>query len=385
MIKKILIWYFMLSKRLLKKTGFLIILLLIPLLAFLMNYFIEKEDSGLLHVALASEDEHDEFAKNLLKKIDADSEVFMFTICDTEEDAKQMVKTSKADAAWVITAGVEDNLQSIVEGKKRELIKVYETEENIILKISRERIFGVMFPYLSYYLYEDYVINDLPEGVSISSEELEENYRIFAVDESMVDFEFLDSSQTDIEGAKFLASPIRGLLVVIMLLSGISATIYFLQDERRGTFSWLPANKGYFVLFGNNIAALSLAGVFVTLALILANVYTSFVRETIAMILLIFVTAAFCAVLGAVFKTINIMSIIIPTLMVVSVVFCPVFFNTHFPGQEILPPYYYLYGINDGRYLLAMVLYCVIMLPAGYVLYILFRRKKYLRNKRKYV
>lgn len=376
MIKKAFIWYFTLGKRLLKKIGFIVILLLIPLLAFIMNYFIEKEESGLLHIALATEDTEDEFAQKLLNEIDTDSEVCRFTICKTDDEAKQMVKTSKADAAWVLCEDIENKFKDVVDGKKTELLNVYETEENVILKISREKIIDVVFPYLSYLLYEDYVIESLPEGTEVSSEELEENYRIFAADESIVDFEFLNSSQTEIEKVSFLTAPIRGLLIVIMLLSGTAATIYFLQDEKRGTFSWLPVNKRYFVLLANNMAALSLSAICVTVTLVLAKVYTGFIRETVAMILLVIAISAFCALLGAIFNTVDIMSIVIPTLTVLAVVFCPVFVNAKIFGQQIFPPYYYLYGINNVRYLYQMVIYCIIVLPAGYILYCLFGRKK---------
>ena len=45
MISRVFTWYLMLKKRLLRKTGFLVILFMIPLFAFVF-YLCSKEDGG---------------------------------------------------------------------------------------------------------------------------------------------------------------------------------------------------------------------------------------------------------------------------------------------------------------------------------------------------
>ena len=91
MISKVLTWYWMLNKRLLKKVGFIVILILIPVFAFVFHHFVEQDNGGLLRIALAMEDAEDELARKLMNRVNQQSQVFDFTVCDTEEEAKKQV------------------------------------------------------------------------------------------------------------------------------------------------------------------------------------------------------------------------------------------------------------------------------------------------------
>ena len=130
----------------------------------------------------------------------------------------------------------------------------------------------------------------------------------------------------------------------------------------------MPMNKRIFVSWGNNLAAMSLAAVSASVALLACGNYTDFGRETIAMILYIFVGASFCSILGNVCGTVKGMSIALPVVLVLSLVCCPVFFNTRMPLRHVLPPYFYLYSINNAKNLLWMAIYCAIAYPMGYLL-----------------
>lgn len=370
MIKKVVIWYLMLKKRLLKKAGFLVILCIIPMLAFLLRTFVEKEDSGLIRVAMAAENPEDELTIELMEKACEENHIFTFRICDTPQEAKRCVENASVDVAWIFENNMQEQIQKAAEGKKVSLLTVYEVEENTFLKISREKLFGVLYPYIAYYTYENYVTEDMRLDDLVHAEELKETFEAYIADDKFIDFEFLDSSQKNLSESHFLTSPIRGLLMIVMLLSGMASTMYFLQDEKKGTFSWLSREKRFCVFLGSNFAALSLAGFFVTAALIFSNSYTSIVSETISMLLFILMASIFCTILGAVFRSVKSMCIMLPTIMVAAVAFCPVFFNTHIAFQQVLPPYYYLYSINDVSFWWLMALYCIIACPIGYVLYV---------------
>lgn len=368
MISRVFTWYLMLKKRLLKKTGFMVILFLIPVFAFVF-YLCSKDDGGgLLRIALAVEDEDDEIAVEMMEKINAESNVFRFTICESAAEAKREVEATNADGAWVFVEDMEEQLKAIGEGKSKTLVKIYESEENAFLKVAREKIFAVLYPYVAYYLYEDYITNEMLPHENVSEELLKEKYEIIGEQDGFIEFEFLDSEQKNVEDVNYLTSTIRGLLMSMMLLSGMASTMYFLRDEEKGVYSWIPTRKRIFVSWGNNLAALSLSAVFVSAALLLGGNYTNFWRETASMILYILMAASFCSILGSVFRTVKGMSIALPTVLVVSIVFCPVFFNTRLPMQQILPPYFYLYSINSAKTLIWMVLYCVISYPLGYLL-----------------
>ena len=368
MINKVWIWYLMLNKRLLKKTGFLIILILIPVFAFIFQYFVEQDNGGLMRIALALEDSEDAVAKRLLERVNQPSQVFDFTVCHSEEEAKRQVAGAKAEAAWVFVDDMDKRMQEIATGKDRAIVKVYESEENTFLNISREKIFSVLYPEIAYYIYEDYITNEMLADEEISDERLQEAYEVIGEEDSFIEFSFLDSNQEGIEDANYLTSTLRGLLIVLMLLAGMAATMYHLTDREEGLFSWLPIKKWIFVSWGNNLAALSMAAVFVTIALIATGNYTSFWQETVAMVLFILAGSVFCSTLGVLLQQVHHMCVAVPAILVLCIVFCPVFFNIRVPMQQILPPYYYLYAIHSYEFVIWQLLYCVAGYPLCYIL-----------------
>lgn len=368
MISKVWIWYLMLNKRLLKKIGFMIILILIPIFAFIFHYFVEQDNGGLMRIALAMEDTEDEVAKKLLERVNQPSQVFDFTVCDSEEEAKKQVAGAKAEAAWVFVDDMDSRMQEIATGKDRAIVKVYESEENTLLTISREKIFSVLYPEIAYYIYEDYITNQILADEEISEERLQEGYEVIGEEDSFIEFSFLDSNQEAIEDTNYLTSTLRGLLIVLMLLAGMAATMYHLTDREGGLFSWLPTTKWIFVSWGNNLAALSMAAVFVTIALIATDNYTSFWQETVAMLLFVLTGTVFCSTLGVLLQKVHHMCVVVPAVLVMCIVFCPVFFNIHVPFQQVLPPYYYLYSIHSYEFVKWQLLYCVIGYPVCYIL-----------------
>ena len=105
-IKRILFWYYILNKRMLKKISYLVILLLIPLLTFMITTSSHGE-SGFLTIALAAEEPDDPTAQRIIDRIDNDSQVIQYIHCDSVEDAESSVKTGKANFAWIINENID--------------------------------------------------------------------------------------------------------------------------------------------------------------------------------------------------------------------------------------------------------------------------------------
>ena len=368
MNSRVFTWYLMLNKRLLKKAGFLVILFLIPIFALVFQLCSKDDTGGFLRIALAVEDADDKLAVTLMNQVKTEGKVFQFSIYDSPEQAKQAVEAAKADVAWVFVENMQEQFQKIGAGKKQTLVKIYESEENTFLKLAREKLFATLYPHMAYYMYEDYIKNEMLPDENVSDELLREEYEVISDQDDFIEYEFLDSDQKDVNDVKYITSTFRGLLTSFMLLSGMAATMYFLQDDEKGVYSWMPKSKRIFVSWGNNVAALSLAAVSASVALLASGNYTDFGREIIAMILYIFVGASFCSILGTMCRTVKGMSIALPVVLALSIVCCPVFFNTRMPLRQVLPPYFYLYAISNVKNLLWMVIYCVIAYPLGYLL-----------------
>lgn len=367
-LSKIFTWYYILVKRLLKKPGFLMILLLIPILAIGLNLAADEEKS-IVKVSLASKDKS-EYAQSVIDSIDKESDLLSYYICETPEEAIEMVKSQKVDTAWILREDLEKNVNLFASSKNVVLADVYLVEDNTFVQSSREVLFGALFEKISYRMYENAVNSSVGQG-NVSDEVLREEYNIFGKEDAIVAIKFLNSVNDILEDADYLTAPLRGLLSIVMLFCGIAAAMYFNNDDKKKIYSSISYRKRAFVMFGNNLAAMTIAGIAITISIAVSGIYTNFLYETLMMILLVLAATGFCSLLGSVFSSNTLLSAMLPSVLVLSIAFCPVFinFNTYEFIQAVLPPYYYLYGINDISYALPFLAYIVVTFALAYFIY----------------
>lgn len=377
-LKRMLIWYLLLNKRLFKKAGFLVILALIPILAFLMASAVEKEDSGFMTVALYFGENDPEMIERLNNAFDNEkSELFFYKICETEKEAIGLAARAEADAAWVFADDLDAEIDSYSRGNPTVLVKVYEAEENSILMLSREKIFSSLYPYISYKMYDSYIDEEIVTDIEITEEMKRDAYEIFGEDKKLINFKFLDTDEKQTETRNFLISPLSGMFAILILLCGLASTMYFINDEQKGTFNWLLPKKRVAVLWTSNFCAVTIAGIFSTIALILSKNYTNIGAETLMMLLYILAASSFCTLVGSLIPSQKAFGIILPIVLVACLVFCPIFFELKGFGavQALLPPYYYLNGRYDLIYALYSLLYIAVSCAIAYGIYV-FRHRQ---------
>ncbi len=365
-----LTWYGILHKRLLKKPGFLVILCAIIMLTVMMTV-VSRADAGFVHIAIAAEEQSPE-TDRVIERLKNTGKIIRFTVCATPQEAVDLVKSSRADTAWVFPMDFDERVDKNAAGQNTPLVAVYATEDTTFVRSSREKLYGAMFEEVSYSLFTQFVRAELPNGATISDEALRASYAKFTYDDGMVDFVFMDSAQASLDGANYLTSPLRGLLMTMMLFCGLAATMVFKNDEKKRVFSTLPAEKRLLVFFGNNLAALSIAAVFVTAALVLSGLYTDILRESVMMGLFILAAAGVCTLVGALSPSNHVMGALLPVLLIASVALSPVFFNLRVGALRFaLPGYYYLYGMNDWRYIWSFAVYALAVYGLATAVYIL--------------
>ncbi len=367
LLKKCAAWYFMCSKRLLHKLSFIIILCLIPVIIPVTKLAMSGE-SGILRIAVASQD-NSPAAKRAMEKLRNTDSIIQFVICDTESDATDMVTTHKADAAWVYKDNIEERINSFIKKESKEpFLKVIEREENVILQMSREMFYETIFDEVSFSLYSNYAHNNLKLVGKISDEELRANYFDREKGRSIIEMTKL-SSDAPVK-QNYLISPIRGILSILLILSGLAAAMYFLKDNSNGKFAWLSPTKRILPAFATCLSASAFSGVAILLALLVGGFSVGFLREFISMILFIIATSIFSLCFCIMFKSYGKLGAVIPGIIVFALVLSPIFFNvSFFPMLRfLLPSHYYLYSIYDNAYYLYFILYSLLILAVVLIL-----------------
>lgn len=357
-MRRIAVWYVLLNKRLFKKRSFLLILCMVPLLMAGMRLAAQQE-SGIVTVALCMQNPADELSAKVVERLQGSNDVLRYVVCDTEEEARGLVESFQADAAWIFP---EDLLECMREAAAHKLVEpvvtVVEREDNIPLIFSREVLSSALYPDFSYLVYQDFVRDDL--GLEADERELKEAYELALMEGSLFQIEYFDGQAT--EDSNYLLAPMRGILALWLVLCGFAASMYFIQDERRGTFSWMPVKHRLWLAFGFHAVLLSDAAAVLLIACGLAGVFTVWYKELLNALLFMGCVMMFCNLLRLLCGTLERLGSCIPILLMGMAVLCPVFINLNRfrPLNYLLPPYYYLQATHSTYHLYLMAAYiCV--------------------------
>lgn len=359
-------WFLLLNKRLYKKVTFLLILVLIPVLV--MGYgAVARDESGLLTVALACEGE-DPTATQIMQELKDNSNLIRFVICDDPKTAEAMVNGQRADAAWIFEDELEEAIYrfAVDPARKNAFVQIIEGESTIPLKLVREKLSGVLFSRTSKAYYLDYLRNHVPEVKDVPDEELLQYYDDFASEAKFFEFAYLDggSKNEDSPSTNYLLSPVRGLLAVVIVLGGLAAAMYYIQDEKLGTFSLVAQNRKAPVEFGCQMIAVLNVSVVALIALAFAGLAVSLGRELLLLLLYTVSTALFCMTVRRICGSVGALGTLLPLLVVVMLVVCPVFFDLGAlrTVQYLFPPTYYIHAAHSNYYLGLQVIYTAALL-----------------------
>lgn len=366
-MKKMLKWFWMLSKRLYKKPSFLVLILLIPLCVALFAGA-ARESSGFVHIALAREQESDPVATAIMNDLLAEEGLIRFSQMSRQE-ALEAVQTGQADEAWIFPANTAQQLQDFAAGKGKYIVQTVTLEETVSVKLSREKLSATVYAYLAKAYYVDYVRSEFSRLEHLSDRELEVYFEEVRVNEDL----FVYGNPADSSGnqpVNYLTSPIRGLLAVVMLLCGMAATLYYMQDEAAGTFAWAQQSKKGLIALCCIVTAAVNISVILLLSLGVDRLLGNLFREIGALLLYSLCCAAFCLLLKQIFSTIRAYAAIVPLIAVVMLGLCPVFFDFRewYVWQHFLPPTYYINASYDSRYFLYMLGYIPACLAVAFLL-----------------
>ena len=165
-IRRFFLWYALLSKRLLRRPGYLAVLLLIPLFAIALALF-SRQESGVVTVALCLEEPADPAARAAAERLLNAESILRCSAYPDGDAAREAVRQGQADAAWILPADLEKRLSSFARYGSGGCITVVEREENVFLMLAREKLYAALYPELSFDLFRNYLVRELgAEGLT---------------------------------------------------------------------------------------------------------------------------------------------------------------------------------------------------------------------------
>ena len=356
----------LLTKRLYRKPLFLAIVLLIPLLTFGYSA-IAKADSGFMTIALAQKDPQDSMGKQIIEDLMSGSPLIRFLLCETPEEARELVVYGKADSAWIFDDDLQNKICAFVANPaaRNAFVQILEREQSVTLLLTHEKLSGLIFTYLSPEIYLQYIRKNIPELAGTSDAVLMEHYHKVSLDDTLFTF----ATQTENPSTQsYLLTPVRGLLAVVTLLCGLSSAMFYIEDVKQGLFSRIPIKKLPIAEFLCQMITVGNIALIATVTLFLSGLNGSAWKELGLMFLYIPCVSLFAMVLRRIFPGMRALGIVTPLLVVVAMCACPVFLDL-IPLRTfalLLPPTYFIRGAFDAAYIGYMVCHCAVCAALSY-------------------
>ena len=355
-LSRFLLWCGLLTKRLLRRPAYLAVLLLIPLFALALALF-SRQESGVLSVALVLEDPDDPAARAAADRLTAGESILRCKEYENADEARDAVRTGRADAAWIFSEDYEKKLDRFARRGRADAVTVIEREDNVLLRLAREKLFAAMYPETSFALFSSFLDEELGAEEPDRSTRLR-YYASGATAEKVLRFETVEGGETDTEGS-YLIAPLRGIMALLLVLCGMASGLYCYQEERGGSFIWLSARRRRWLPLLSHCTAIAPAALAALAAMALAGITVSFGRELLLMLLYVPATALFCELLRCLCPREEHYGTLIPVLTAAMLVLCPVFLDLGLlrPLGQLLPPYWYLRALRNGAEMTGLLLY----------------------------
>lgn len=365
---RMLLRFTLLQKRLFKRYGFLFMLVLAPLLAAGVGR-LSEEAAGIATVALYLP-ERDEAAEEIAGRLLEGRGVLRYLSCGDGEEARLMVETGEADAAWIFAEDLSAQIEALAGRRRvRPVVTVVERQDSVPLTLGREILSAAIFPSFSYAVYAGYVRDELGLA-AMTDEELRRVYDGVAVEGSLFQMVYPDETPGEAEDFTYVQAPLRGILAIWFTFVGLAAALWFMQDEERGVYGRIPVAGRLSASYAAGAVFLLDAGVVFLLSCKLAGVFTNWKREMASCAVFAACVLAFANLLRLLCCTPRRLGMVFLPLLAAMLALCPVFLNLQYfrAGKRLLPPWYYLQSIHNTRYLYEMALYTVVLVLVSAVL-----------------
>lgn len=403
------VWFLLSCKRYLRRVSFLLILLVLPAAAFFIRR-LEREEGQEVKIAVCAEgvsrkEEGTTSIENpdrsltpleeeLLEALTGEEEgrnraLFRFYACEDEEQVKAQVASRKAECGYVISRDLRRKLD---EKDYKRCIRVYSAPSTVLAALSTETVFASLMKLYDREIFVDYAVESVtvreeetadgsgvPGGGELaggSEKKLEklagELYDKWLNNGSTFRFEYRWQKQkhekTDGETGRedssyegngiepvdqteeepLMVFPVRGIVAVFLLLTGLYSAVMLGNDEKKGLFLPLSPGQRLVCRIGVLGAPVFLGALSAFGALKAGGCLQDPVREAWVMAVYVLAVCVFSWGVKAVCRRPQAVCCLIPFFLVGSLVFTPVFVDMRqfFPAwgwiEKLFLPSYYL-------------------------------------------
>lgn len=355
-MKKIFTWYFIFTKRQLKRISTIFILSAMLLLTIGLKIMSTDITASMDIGFYINESDTDTIMSDIENGLETHEGLLNFLSYTSKEQLEADVSSGKLQCGYIFS---DDFSEKIVKNNTRNLVTLIETPDNIISLLGNLVIMATVIEntacdmLIEDILDQDFFVNVPEQDLS----ELRDTYNKFATNGSTFAFDY-DTMYEDYKGssdkidiAPFLATPVRGIIAIFVFISALTGGVAWFNDEDGAIYANIPLRKRHGIRLLTIAIPTILAGVMGYISIVTAlksDTGFSPIKELYTMVIYSILCFVFSFVLSYAAKK-NVYCALIPVFILGSVVCCPIIFNLgnlipslKFLQHLFLPTYYLL-------------------------------------------
>lgn len=384
-MKKEMVWLKLIAKRLLKNPMFVTTLILIPAIVLGIRFFVGNTDTLLRVAVYTTPSSHDTTGQMLVKYLlDHSGSAVTFYQTDSETELQKDVAEGYAACGYIVPELLDEKITGFQTDRKP-IVKAIHQKNELRTKIIDELVYSGIYKFLSFDILNGFINKRVDSDVS---QELTDMYNAYLGTQAFFEYEMADGSKNKIlnqSDASYLLLPIRGMTAVLLLLAGMTGTLFWYGDREKNVFAWLCEKERRSIQLLYLLAPVLLAGAAGLSAIFLTGISSSIFNELLCMSLYLFALVAFCHLLNILLPRLTWMLAAIPLFTAGSLIVCPVFIDLSATIpifryiQKLTPVSYYLNSLYSVRTKWMLAAFGILMILLRFLVSSLHRHQKTFR------
>ncbi len=349
-------------------------------MVFMLN-IMSTADAGLMTIGVYIPSD-DEYSMRFRQDLADNPGSLQFIFYDNEETLIEDVERQRLAEAWIVPENFEKTVMDMAEkGRTKEKIQIVIRESGLTHMLGREVLCSRVYPMVARQIAINYS-SEKVYGENITEEQLQkiiDTYDGYSINGNLFEMGYIDKSDGDTsDDLNYLMMPLRGILALWLLLCGVAASMYYLEDEKNGLFVWWKTKVPLVRDFLYYLVIVLIPSIMVLIGLAYGGVFTTFGREVIAILLYDFAVITLANVLRLLIRSIKGLGIVTPILIMASAIFSPVFIDIKEGRQlqKLCPTFHYLYCIHDQYFVKSLLIYGILLLILWYLFNTLYHHFK---------
>lgn len=349
--------YVMLYKHIILNKSFIITLLLVPLLVSIFMFSGQRKE-GYFSIGIKASDDNYEFVKSVM---DMDT-IIDFVRIDEKEDPKEAVINGIVDSVWVIDDNLKEELMDCInKGEYHPVVHLMNKDESISIRYANILLDCLLFKEASPLIFDKYA-SKFPVYLT-NVEKFQE-----VVKKRRESGKFIESKYLENVSARSAASfPLRGILGLFLVLLGMLVSINLSKDYEKGLFVWWNSKNTMVRDYLYYLGPMLVGTLVMVIALYVCGEGNGILREVISAFLLMSAVIVSSNFIRNIIVSYHKMSILLPVILLVNLVFCPIFvkFRMFLEIRLLLPLFYYLRGMTYDIYFYGIMIYIFVLIILG--------------------